>query len=186
LYGTDGAYAALPVAMDGMCPREGATAFEHDHDALDQADVDPHTMVVGRAAMLHAGLEPRAVTRSTAPGGHTIAELHARRTALAERHIAVRGIVVKRTDGILDKSYVHLWDGSAAPDTHADDLTITTTEEFAIGEIVEVEGRLLVDQDLGLGYRYPLLLEGASRLVEQAVAAASSANHGSSSRRASR
>lgn len=135
----------------------------HDPHAGLSSD-DPHAVALGRAALLQAGIDPRQVARSSAENGHTIAEVHAQRTTLSDRRIRVRGTVVRRTDGILGKSFLHLWDGSAAPDTHADDLTVTTTEEFQIGETVEIEGSLLLDQDLGLGYRYTSLLDEAERV----------------------
>jgi hypothetical protein len=115
--------------------------------------------------LLQAGLEPAVVLPSSAANGHTIAQLHAQRTALAEHLVRVRGTVTKRTDGVLGKTYLHLWDGSATRETGEDDLTVTTTDEFEIGETVELEGRLLIDQDLGLGYRYAALLDSATRIA---------------------
>jgi hypothetical protein len=166
LYGDDDPHATsdAPLHASGSCPVDGMAA-DPAYDALDAADGDPHAASLGRAALLEAGLEPRVVSPSAAANGHTIADIHAKRTSLSERSIRVRGTVIKRTDGILGKSYVHLWDGSAGPETSADDLTITTSDEFQIGETVEVEGRLLVDRDLGLGYRYAALLDGATRVA---------------------
>ena len=167
LYGDDphaGLYQAESGAASAECPAGGdrldSTATPDDVGAS-----DPHATAVGRVALLEAGLEPRVVTRSTAPNGRTIAEIHAQRAQLREHRVRVRATVVKRTDGILGKSYLHVWDGSAARDTSEDDLTVTTTEEFQIGETVELEGQLLVDQDLGLGYRYAALLDGATRVA---------------------
>jgi hypothetical protein len=169
LYGDDdphaGLYGARPDGASGSCPIDGMAALDGADDLNEPTDGDPHAASRGRAALLEAGLEPHVVVPSTAANGHTIATIHALRTRLAERSIRVRGTVVKRTDGILGKSYVHLWDGSAAPETADDDLTITTTDEFQVGETVEVEGRLLVDRDLGLGYRYSALLDGATRVA---------------------
>jgi hypothetical protein len=168
LYADDDPHAASDATLDeacGSCPIDGMAAWDGADDGLEATDGDPHATSLGRTALLEAGLEPRVVVPSTAANGHSIAEIHARRTSLAEHSIRVRGTVIKRTDGILGKSYVHLWDGNAGPETSADDLTITTTDEFQIGETVEVEGRLLVDRDLGLGYRYTALLEAAMRVA---------------------
>jgi hypothetical protein len=169
LYGDDNPHAALyDTTLDGTsgsCPIDGMAALDGANDLIETTESDPHAAPRGRAALLEAGLEPHVVVPSTAANGHTIAEIHARRSSLAERSIRVRGTVIKRTDGILGKSYLHLWDGSAPPETADDDLTITTTDEFQVGETVEVEGRLLVDRDLGLGYRYNALLDGATRVA---------------------
>jgi hypothetical protein len=153
------------LTASSSCPIDEMAAAEGAYDGLEATGGDPHAASVGRAALLQAGLEPRSVLPSDAANGHTIADIHAKRASLSEHSIRVRGTVIKRTDGILGKSYVHLWDGSAGPETNADDLTITTTDEFQIGETVEVEGRLLVDRDLGLGYRYSALLDGATRVA---------------------
>jgi hypothetical protein len=158
-------YDAPPDGASSSCPIDGMAAAAGAYDGLEATGGDPHAASVGRAALLEAGLEPRSVSPSDAANGHTIAQIHAQRASLSEHSIRVRGTVIKRTDGILGKSYVHLWDGSAEPETNADDLTITTTDEFQIGETVEVEGRLLVDRDLGLGYRYTALLDGATRVA---------------------
>ncbi|HTV25558.1 MAG TPA: hypothetical protein VMG12_42975 [Polyangiaceae bacterium] len=152
--GYDGAASACPA--DGVAPV----------DELEPTDADPHATAVGRTALLEAGLEPSVVERSRASNGYTIAELHAQRSQLGERRVRVRGTVIKRTDGILGKSYLHLWDGSSTPETGDDDLTVTSPEELEVGETVELEGRVLVDRDLGIGYRYPVLLDGSTRVGE--------------------
>jgi len=162
-------HAGLYAAEDGsgMCPRlDGDLTEQPDGAEVITAESDPHAAAVGRAALLQAGLEPRVVVPSNAANGRTIAQLYAQRAALAEQVVRVRGTVIKRTDGILGKTYLHLWDGSAARENGEDDLTVTTTTDgFEIGETVELEGRLLIDLDLGLGYRYSALLDGAERIA---------------------
>jgi hypothetical protein len=79
--------------------------------------------------------------------------------------VRVRGTVVKRTDGILGETYLHLRDGSGSAELQDDDLTVTTTQDFELGETVEIEGRVRIDQDLGLGYRYAAMLTGATRIA---------------------
>jgi hypothetical protein len=150
----------------GMCPRlDGDSPEEGDGAEVSARGNDPHAVALGLRALAQAGLEPQVVTPSPAANGRTIAQLYAQRTKLATHVVRVRGTVVKRTDGILGKTYLHLWDGSAARETAEDDLTVTTTEEFEIGETVELEGHLLIDQDLGLGYSYPALLDAATRVA---------------------
>jgi len=43
------------------------------------------------------------------------------------------------------------------------------TERFELGETVEVKGHVLVDQDLGLGYRYAVLLDASRRIRAHSV-----------------
>ena len=105
--------------------------------------------------------------RSRAPNGHSVEELHAGRQKLAGQKLRVRGTVVKLNEGILGKTYLHLRDGSGSAERGDDDLTVTTTEAFELGEIVELEGELAIDQDVGAGYVYAALLTQATRVGPQ-------------------
>jgi len=148
------------VSSLGMCPRDDA---DETGPGLGSDDPDPHL----NARSLAPGVElPRGgVARSQARNGHGISELHAQRAALSDQLVRVRGVVVKRTDGILGETYLHLRDGTGSAERQDDDLTVTTNQEFALGETVELEGRLQIDQDLGLGYRYAALLSAATRVA---------------------
>ena len=150
----------------GMCPHDaqGLSLADSEltgsaHARLSDED-DPHAGA--RTATPGVELPAQGVPRSGAQNGHTIAELHERRAALAEQMVRVRGVVVKRTDGILGETYLHLQDGSGSAAREDHDLTVTTTEEFAIGDTVEVQGQVQVDRDLGLGYRYAVMLTAAT------------------------
>lgn len=150
----------------GMCPHDmqGLTLADSEltgsaHAGLSDED-DPHAGA--RTATPGVQLPAQGVPRSSAQNGHTIAELHERRGALAEHLVRVRGVVVKRTDGILGETYLHLQDGSGSAARENHDLTVTTTEEFVIGDTVEVQGQVQVDRDLGLGYRYAVMLTAAT------------------------
>ncbi|HTV21147.1 MAG TPA: hypothetical protein VMG12_20820 [Polyangiaceae bacterium] len=124
-------------------------------------DEDPYQRV---------GLEPTPevsvtkVERSTASNGRSVAEVYAAREKLAGQTLRVRATVVKRNEGILGKTYLHLRDGSGSADQGDDDLTATTTEPFELGETVEVEGELAIDQDVGAGYVYSALLTKLTRI----------------------
>jgi len=57
---------------------------------------------------------------------------------------------------------LHLQDGSgdAAEGTH--DLTVTSDAVAAVGTVVTVTGTVVIDQDFGAGYVYPVLVENAT------------------------
>jgi hypothetical protein len=126
-------------------------------------DGDPHAGVYPsvEAAALAAPSEP--VQPSRAENGRTVAGIFAERQRDAGRTLRVRGTVIKLTEGVLGKNYLHLWDGSTGAEGPAD-LTVTSVEVFEIGETVEVEGQLAIDQDVGAGYRYDALLADAHRV----------------------
>lgn len=158
----DANHAGLSGAAS--CPalvNEGGENDESDESASCEMcgtsdGADPHAGL-GRASDVQ--VSPVAV--STAPNGHSIADVFARRRELANQRVQVRGVVVKLTEGILDRTYLHLRDGTGSAATNDYDLTVTTREPCALGDVVELSGVLLIDQDLGLGYRYPALLEDA-------------------------
>ena len=96
-----------------------------------------------------------------APGGTSIADVWATRTALAGKEITVRGKVVKVNSGILDRNWIHLQDGSGSAADRTNDLTITTDAEVKVGDVVTFTGVLAVGKDFGAGYSYDAILENA-------------------------
>jgi hypothetical protein len=71
----------------------------------------------------------------------------------------MKGQVVKVNDEIMDKNWVHIQDGTADGDHF--DLTITTLEKVAVGEVATFEGTIALDKDFGYGYAYELIMEDA-------------------------
>lgn len=100
-----------------------------------------------------------------AEGGKTVAEVFEQKDALAGTSVTVRGKVVKANAMILDRNWLHIRDGSGAEGTN--DLTVTTSAGLpAIGATVVVTGTLALDQQFGMGYQYPVVLEEATVTVE--------------------
>lgn len=103
-----------------------------------------------------------------AEGGKTVAELFADKDKLAGQKVAVRGKVVKTNSGIMGKDWVHVRDGSGAEGSN--DLTVTTTSQPLpkVGDTVLVNGTVVTNKDYGMGYSYPVMLEGADVKIEAA------------------
>jgi predicted small lipoprotein YifL len=100
-----------------------------------------------------------------AEGGMTVAELFADKEQLAGKQVVVRGKVVKTSANIMGKNWVHVRDGTGAEKTN--DLTVTTSDPPpTIGTTVVVTGQLSRNKDLGLGYRYDVLIEDAKLKTE--------------------
>ena len=93
-------------------------------------------------------------------GGRSIASVFAERAALAGATVKVRGRVVKASPNIFGTNWYHLRDGTGGEGTN--DLTVTSDVVFDVGAIVVAEGPLTVDKDLGFGYRYDAIVEGAT------------------------
>jgi hypothetical protein len=104
------------------------------------------------------------VAKASGPRGRTIADIHAQKAELKEKPVAVRGKVVKATNGVLGKNWLHLRDGTGSGETA--DLTVATTDTAAVGATVLVTGTVRLDRDLGAGYHYDVIVEDA-RLQQQ-------------------
>jgi len=100
-----------------------------------------------------------------ARGGYTIEELYARRADLSGKDVKVRGRVIKFNPEIMGANWLHVQDGTGAPGSN--DLTVTTSSTPDVGDTVLVEGPLAVNQTLGHGMTYPVLIQDARVIVEQ-------------------
>ncbi len=105
--------------------------------------------------------EKISVAKAEGAEGRTIAEVFAQRAALKGKTVAIRGKVVKFNAGIMGKNWIHLRDGSGTPEAKDHDVTVTTTDTVAKGDVVVVKGTVAVDRDFGSGYTYALVVEGA-------------------------
>ena len=92
-------------------------------------------------------------------GGITIAELLENRKKYEGKTVRIKGRCVKLNNMIMSRNWIHLQDGSLKD--KAVDLTITTTENIALGAIVAVEGVIALNKDFGAGYKYDIIMEEA-------------------------
>lgn len=96
--------------------------------------------------------------------GKTVAEIYAAKAALAGKPVALRGKVVKINAQIMGRNWLHVRDGSGGEGSN--DLTVTTDGLAKVGDTVLVQGTLVTDKDFGSGYKYDVLVEGATVKVE--------------------
>jgi hypothetical protein len=96
-----------------------------------------------------------------AEGGYTVEEVFENKEALEGKLIKVRGRVVKVSQAIMNKNWIHLKDGSG--EKGRDKIVFRSADQIArVGDIVTAEGRLETDKDFGYGYSYEVLVEDAS------------------------
>lgn len=101
------------------------------------------------------------VAKATGADARTVAEVWAQRKTLKDKGVTIRGKVVKFNPGIMGKNWVHLRDGSGTADKKDNDITVTTADAVAVGDVVTAKGKVLVDKDFGAGYAYPVIVEDA-------------------------
>ncbi|MFC2109609.1 hypothetical protein ACFLSU_03460 [Bacteroidota bacterium] len=81
------------------------------------------------------------------------------------KKVRVYGKVTKFNAMIMNKNWIHLQDGSDFEGEY--DLTITSLQNFTLGDTVLLEGIVAVDKDFGYGYKYKLILEDAVAVEKQ-------------------
>lgn len=101
------------------------------------------------------------VDKAAGADARTVAEAWSQGAGLAGQQVSVRGRVVKYNPGVMGMNWMHLQDGSGDAGKGTNDLTVTTLDEAAVGDVVTITGVVSVDRDFGAGYRYPIIVEDA-------------------------
>lgn len=97
--------------------------------------------------------------------GKTIAAIYAESDKLKDQTVSLRARVIKVSAGVLDKNWVTLQDGTGQmPDNQ---IMATSQELVEAGDLVVATGVLHGDIDIGVGYKYKLLLEETKFTKEQ-------------------
>jgi hypothetical protein len=145
------ALGGLPAAPD---PHAGGAAMG--------VSTEPAAMAAQHRAAVSgpAGVKVTKVPRAPGPDGRTVEEVWAQRGDLKGKTVSVRGTIVKSTP-VMGRVFLHLRDGSGSEEKKTNDLTVTTGESAAVGEVVVARGTVALDRDMGAGYAYPVLVEGA-------------------------
>lgn len=119
-----------------------------------------------QAQAVHPGLDKKPQQEvkkgsvEKAKGGYTIADIFAKKDSLKGKTVTVKGKVTKVSQGIMGKTWVHIQDGSGKEGTN--DLTVTTTQTAAVGDVVVISGPLSVGKDFGMGYFYEAIVENGT------------------------
>ena len=149
-FGTLGDAPAQPAAMGGPAapgepPSPANMAAQH---------------AAASTAPVPAEVGDVKVAKATRSDARTVAEIFAQRTALKEKPVTVRGKVVKFNEGIMGRNWLHVRDGSGTAGKD-NDITVTTNDKAAVGDVVLVKGTVRTDKDFGAGYAYPVIVEDA-------------------------
>jgi hypothetical protein len=93
------------------------------------------------------------------PGGIKLAELINNKKKYDGQVVKVQGRVVKLNNMIMNRNWIHIQDASLKDEKI--DLTVTTDENVALGDIVVFEGKIALNKDFGAGYKYEIIMEEA-------------------------
>jgi len=102
------------------------------------------------------------VAKAEGANAYTVAEIFAKRAGLDGKQVVVKGQVVKVASGIMDRTWIHLQDGSGSEKQKNHDLVVTSKDSPEIGDVVTVSGTLTKDKDFGSGYKYNVIIEKGS------------------------
>jgi hypothetical protein len=119
---------------------------------------ETHKGAAASAATVPVVKAPKAAGKN----GRTVAEVHAQRTQLRGKPVAVQGTVVKFSPDIMNRNWIHLRDGSGSAADKSNDLMVTTSQRVKVGDVVTVSGLVKTDVNYGSGYAYPVVIENAT------------------------
>jgi hypothetical protein len=116
------------------------------------------------AHRMKPAIEKQAISIEPVQGGISIGELFAHRDSYAAKAVLIRGKVTKINRAIMGRNWVHLQDGTGDADNY--DLTVTTNDDAAVGDVAIFEGTITLNKDFGAGYSYEVIMEEAKKKAE--------------------
>jgi hypothetical protein len=161
LAAADGKVAPMPPAMGGGAM--GAPPPGMGAPPAGEGPPNPQQMAAQHQAAATGGpadIKVEKVAKASGADARTVEEVWVQREKLKGKAVAVRGQVVKFTP-VMGKNFIHLRDGSGTADKKTNDVTVTTADNAAVGDVVTIKGTIAVDKDFGSGYAYPVMIEDA-------------------------
>ena len=130
--------------------------------ALADGNASPHGGVSDSPA--EAELPMPKIARAAGSNAYVITQLASDRQRLAGQRVRVRGQVTKVTPDVQGRAFFHLRDSDVSG--KGLDLVVTSAIAPTRGQVATFEGTLRADDDIGIGYKYPVLLEDATIIGE--------------------
>jgi len=111
-------------------------------------------------------VEQQTINVEPVAGGITVGQLFENPSKYKNETIKIRGQVTKVNSAIMGRNWVHIQDGTSGNGKF--DLTITTSDNVNVGDVVTFEGKVALEKDFGAGYFYDVIVEQASLVSGQA------------------
>jgi len=102
------------------------------------------------------------ITKADVTKKYTVGDTYTKAAELADSKVVVTGKVVKVTQNVMGKNWIHIQDGTGDEARQQNDLVVITTDLPAKDSNVRVEGVLRTDKDFGSGYSYAIVVEEAT------------------------
>ena len=113
------------------------------------------------APMPAAPIDVGKIEKATGADARTVSEVWAQKATLAGKPVTIRGMVVKYNEAVMGKNWIHIQDGSGDAKQGTNDITVTSMDGAAKGELVTIRGTVRADKDFGSGYFYAIIVEDA-------------------------
>lgn len=139
-------------------PNAPATATANEVTPTTEATANPHG---GKSVTENNETKTQLSEGITlAKGAISLHDLFAGKDKLAGKTVTLTGKVVKFNSEIMNKNWIHLQDGSSFKGLN--NIIVTTLAKAAINDIITVKGVVVLNKDLGSGYKYDILVEDAT------------------------
>ncbi len=99
------------------------------------------------------------IEKASGPNAYTVEEIFKKSGSLDKKAVVIKAKVVKISEGIMSKNWVHVQDGTGNPEKGTSDLVVTSKDLPSVGDVVIVNGTLAKDKDFGSGYKYKVIVE---------------------------
>lgn len=92
---------------------------------------------------------------------YTVAEIYSKKSELKGSLVKVHGNVVKVSQNIMGRNWVHIQDGTGSEGSNK--VVFRSLNEVpAVGSVVDAQGTLEIDKDFGFGYFYSVIVEDST------------------------
>jgi len=102
------------------------------------------------------------IEKAEGANAYTVGEVWAKRKTLDKKQVVVKGKVVKVSPQIMDRTWVHIQDGTGDQKQGTHNLVVTSQDVPNVGDVVTVSGTVAKDKDFGAGYVYKVIVEDAT------------------------
>jgi hypothetical protein len=170
-------WVALPtteIAVGSVVSYRGGMLMEDFHSKELDRTFDKILFLEGLAGDTPAGMDMMSGSSSGSKikveklktsveameGSVSIGDIYADPAKFEGKTIIVSGEVAKYNPAIMNLNWIHVQDGTEFEGKY--DLTVTSTEAFEVGQVVSIQGVVVLNRDFGAGYSYEVLLENAT------------------------